>query len=420
MHVSKFEAHTSSAAKAAKLLCTTQKGDEIMDIKRLDFFLGALTPTGFAGYYSQLVQDTASHVVLIKGCPGTGKSTLIKRLADYLCKKGEKVELIHCAQDPSSYDGLVCKNIKFTITDATPPHTLEPMYPVAYEQVLPLYYCIDADALQQHRNEIIELFDRHAFLTERTTRYLAAAGSLLQDTVRTAQAFTNTTKACDFAKVLSKKYIPDNDNEKDNLNQQPKNASYAFVKYQNKKTGAKEDVRILSAVTHSGVQCYEETILKLANNIIAIEDLHGYAAKCMLYVLRQEALAKGHGIITCYCSMSPYDKIEHIIIPKLNLAFVTCNTYHCSYFLTGKTKSNANIRRIHTTRFCNKEGMNLRKKRFRFNNKATKQLILQAQQLMGQIKQCHEKIESYYVKSADFPALDRAYNKIVEQIKLGT
>ncbi len=392
-----------------------------MENKRLDFFLGALTPTGYAGYYSQLVQDTTNHIVLIKGCPGTGKSTLIKRLADFLFDKGESVELIHCSQDPNSYDSLVCKNRKFTITDATPPHALEPEYPVAFEQVLPLYYCIDAAALQKHRKEIIELFDKHTFLTERATRYLAAAGSLLQDTARTAQTFTNTSKACDFAKVLSKKYIPECEESKTADDDTAPYSTHTFATLQSTKCTkpkpCNEDVRILSAVTHSGVECYESTILKLAKNIVALEDMYGCASKCMLYVLRQEALAKGHKIITCYCSMSPYDKIEHIIIPKLSLAFVTCNSYHLNMFLGVDVPKNVNLRRIHSARFCSKDGMNMRKKRLQFNCKATAQLILQAQDLMRQTKQCHDELESYYAKAAEFKALDRAYDKIVEQLE---
>ncbi len=390
-----------------------------MENKRFNFFLGALTPTGFAGYYSQLVRDNASHVVLLKGSPGCGKSTLIKRIANYLYESGEDVELIHCAQDPESLDSVICKNRKFIIADATSPHTLEPEYPIAFEQILPLYYCIDAISMQKHRKEIIELFNKYTFLTERSTRYLAAAGSLLQDTARTAQAFTNTAKIHELAKVLCKKYIPNCNNVDIIHHDKDENAEttkHTFTTKQFVQTNLQEDTRILSAITHEGLVCYEDTVLKMANNIIIVEDCFGYASKCMLYAIRQDALSKGHKIITCYCSMSPYDKIEHIIIPSLGLAFITSNAYH----LTGKLKSKANnginIRTIHSTRFCNKDGMSLRKKRLQFNNKATSQLLTQAQLLMKQTKACHDELESYYTKAADFPSLDRAYDKIVAQL----
>ncbi len=386
-----------------------------MDNKRLDFFLGALTPTGFAGYHAQLTRDTKSNIVLIKGCPGCGKSTIIKRIAEFLLNNKEQVELIHCAADPDSYDSVICKNLKFTIADATPPHTMEPEYPVAFEQVLPLYYCINAENLQKHRKKIIELFNKHDFLTQRTTRYLAAAGSLLQDTCRTAQTFTNSAKIYELAKTLSKKYIP---SLKDKLpdEKQDENKKHAFILNQSGAVNLQEDVRMLSAVTFKGIECYAQTVLKLADNIILIDDPYGYASKSLLSALRQEAIGKGQNLITCYCSMNPYDKIEHVILPQLRLAFVTCNSYHCENLIKYKTNKNINIRTIHSTRFCNKDGMNLRKKRLQFNKKATEQLLLQAQLLMKQTKQCHDELESYYINAADFPALDRAFDKIVAQL----
>lgn len=94
-----------------------------MQQQELDFFLGALSPTGFSSYYTQVVKDAETQTsALLKAGPGCGKSTLLRRIAAHLEEQGETVELIHCSSDPDSLDGVICGARKFSVVDATPPH----------------------------------------------------------------------------------------------------------------------------------------------------------------------------------------------------------------------------------------------------------------------------------------------------------
>ena len=53
-----------------------------MQQQELDFFLGALSPTGFSSYYTQVVKDAETQTsALLKAGPGCGKSTLLRLLA---------------------------------------------------------------------------------------------------------------------------------------------------------------------------------------------------------------------------------------------------------------------------------------------------------------------------------------------------
>lgn len=69
---------------------------------------------------------------------------------------------------------------------------LEPVYPVAFEDIVSLYRAVDRHKLQAHRSEIISLFRQNTALVERATRYITAAGSLLQDSMRVALSCTDT------------------------------------------------------------------------------------------------------------------------------------------------------------------------------------------------------------------------------------
>ena len=58
-------------------------------------FLGVNCESGFSSLYQEFV-DRRARVFVIKGGPGTGKSTLMRQVAQAACEKGYDVELLHC------------------------------------------------------------------------------------------------------------------------------------------------------------------------------------------------------------------------------------------------------------------------------------------------------------------------------------
>lgn len=91
--------------------------------RALRFFMGANTPQGFVSRFDQL-GDAADgwRKFVIKGGPGTGKSSLMKRLAAELEPYCGELELIHCSSDVHSIDAVVVPSIKASIADGTAPH----------------------------------------------------------------------------------------------------------------------------------------------------------------------------------------------------------------------------------------------------------------------------------------------------------
>ena len=352
--------------------------------QRLDFLLGALAPCGFAGYFdSMLGRRGGWHSLLIKAGPGCGKSTMMAKIADHLTAQGETVELIHCSSDPDSLDGVVCANRRFSILDATAPHTLEPGYPGAVETVVSLYDCLDGDYLFDHQTEIAQLFDRCGRLQARAARYITAAGSLIDDNLRIALSCADLTAARAFADHLAAKYLP------------PMQGP------------GEEELRVLSANTLRGPLCYAATVEKAADTIVVLDDEWGAVSRAMMKTLRDAALERGHSIITCYCPMAPYDKIDHLLLPGARVAFVTSNRFHPLDF--------AGARRIHCTRFCTAEALRAHRARLRFNQKATRTLFAQATALQAEAKQNHDLLETYYKTSADFEKIDKITAQLIQK-----
>lgn len=351
----------------------------------VDFFLGALTPDGFHGYFDTLVGQDGLRLYLIKSGPGCGKSTLMKQLAE----RGEGlVERVHCSSDPDSLDGAILWQKGAAVLDATAPHTLDAAQPGARERVVSLYHTFDNDRLTANAAPIAALFEQCGSLQARAARYIAAASALLQDGRRTAARCLDEEKLARAAAHFASRYLP--------------------------RTGAgakgREQVRLLSAVTPKGILVFRDTIPTLADTIIALQDESGAASRRILARLREEALARGHKVITCRCGMAQQDKIDHLIFPELRLAFVTSNRWHPMEF--------AGQKNIHCSRFAQPGTLKQHRRRLQFDRKAAAELLAQASAAQRQAKQHHDELEEYYKVAVDFAAVDTARDALLAELGL--
>lgn len=93
----------------------------------LTYFLGANTPRGFCSAYDSLFHDPRlNQVLILKGGPGCGKSTLMKALAAHGASLGLRTEQVLCSSDPDSLDALILPDVGLALVDGTAPHVVEP------------------------------------------------------------------------------------------------------------------------------------------------------------------------------------------------------------------------------------------------------------------------------------------------------
>ena len=66
------------------------------NLKGRHFFPGGNTSKGFYSFYRYILsQDDAKRILCLKGGPGTGKSSLMKKVGDYFFSKGNTRSLTH-------------------------------------------------------------------------------------------------------------------------------------------------------------------------------------------------------------------------------------------------------------------------------------------------------------------------------------
>ncbi|MED3661276.1 nucleotide kinase [Ureibacillus sp. FSL K6-8385] len=86
---------------------------------------GTLTPVGARDFLQNITRNLERRY-FIKGLPGTGKSTMLKKLAQEALKRGFDVQQVWCGLDARSIDMVILPELKFCIFDSTAPHEYFP------------------------------------------------------------------------------------------------------------------------------------------------------------------------------------------------------------------------------------------------------------------------------------------------------
>ena len=82
-------------------------------------FAGANTTEGFVSFFDEILKVNTNKVFIIKGGPGVGKSTFMKKISQDLLEKGYTLECFNCSSDPASLDALAVPDLKVAIMDGT-------------------------------------------------------------------------------------------------------------------------------------------------------------------------------------------------------------------------------------------------------------------------------------------------------------
>ena len=120
------------------------------------YFLASNSGRGFWSEYDNQLKDV-DRVALIKGGSGTGKSTLLKKIAVSAENKGYDVEIWHCSGDPKSVDGVYIKELKRAAVDATSPHAIGADEPSVKDVIFDVASGLEKSKLIGKRDEIENL-----------------------------------------------------------------------------------------------------------------------------------------------------------------------------------------------------------------------------------------------------------------------
>ncbi len=349
------------------------------------YFLGSSGKNGFFSCFSQLTpRIEGQYTYIIKGGPGTGKSSMMKKIADEIEKRDIDCERIYCSSDPASLDAVIFPALRVSICDGTSPHTMDPDYPGATGEIINLGDCWDKQKLFENREKIIELTDKNKACHQRSRRFIESAFSIYGDGEKICRDCLDENRLMRYASRVATRHF----------------------KKPSGKIGL-EKTRLLDAITPKGYYFLEETASSLCDQIIVFEDDFGVAAAKLIGELRAYALASGFSVISSPF-IANHKALRHIIIKELSLGFFTADKLCDLGLVPTKTVS--------LRRFYSHAEMMEHRARLSFSKKASKELLEEAVCALKMAKDIHDDLESSYIEAMDYEKITEITKNLVERI----
>lgn len=272
-----------------------------------NYYAGGNTARGFYSLFESNLQGL-DRIFILKGGPGTGKSSLMKAIGAEWVDKGYDTEYIHCSSDNDSIDGVIIPKLKVGIVDGTAPHVIEPVAPGVIEEYVNLGEAWDRKALANKKAEILQL-------NELISQSFAAA-------------YANFAEALEFHDKWEKIYI---DNMDFNKADRYTNKLIGQL-FRNMRLNKKPDIRhrFLGGATPNGAVNFVQNLTEDIKKRYFVKGRAGTGKSFMLKKIAVEGEMCGLDIEIYHCGFDPHS-LDMLIFRELGIAIFDSTAPH-EYF----------------------------------------------------------------------------------------
>jgi hypothetical protein len=145
----------------------------------IKYFAAANSYNGFVSFFDTIFNSSKfNRVYILKGGPGTGKSSFMKNVSSFF-KDNCVIEEIYCSSDPESLDGIIVESNgkRIAVLDGTAPHERDAVIPGAIDEIINLGDSWDDQWLMAKREKILKLSSEKKKAYKSGYNYLSIAGS---------------------------------------------------------------------------------------------------------------------------------------------------------------------------------------------------------------------------------------------------
>ncbi len=332
-------------------------------------FLGANGGDGFFSLYGQLPGGRFDDLIILKGGPGSGKSSFMRAVAGALSAAGWDPIYVNCSGDPASLDGVLFAAQRVGLVDGTPPHALEPAYAAAHERTVDLTRFCDTAAAKAARPEIVARTDAYRAAYEDAYRILRALRAVEDEQRAAVRAAADAERLLRRVDVTARREL--------------------------KGAGGKRgrvDRAFLGGMTHLGELCRFDTVDALCPRVFVLADSWGLASPALERVCAAAA-DTGCDVLACPDPERPRE-LRHLLIPARGLAFVS-STARLPY--PGQP-----YRRLRLDAAAQRALPRAERAKLRLLGRIARLLREQAVEALSRAKREHDALEAAYHPFVDF------------------
>ena len=369
-------------------MAVIMKGEVFVSGKIIRYFAGGNTARGFYSLFDSSLEGL-NRIFILKGGPGTGKSSLMKDVGKVWSEKGYDIEFLHCSSDPDSVDGVIITSLQVAIVDGTAPHVIEPKLPGAVEEYINLGEAWDSKALASRKNDISELSKQVSDAFQMAYRTYAEALKVHDD--------------------WEKIYFGNMDFEK--ANQLTDSLLTSFFGEITLNKPSKVQHRFLGAATPVGAVDFVPNLTEDVPKRYFIKGRPGSGKSTMLKKIVAEGEKRGFDIEVYHCGFDP-NSLDMIIIRELGIAIFDSTAPH-EYF---PSRDSDEIIELYGTIIA--EGTDekfaepIRECTVKYREK-----MEQGKGFLAKAKSLREQLEAIYIENMDFTIVDRHKQAIQMEIQ---
>lgn len=341
------------------------------------YFAGANSGVGFVNLFGDFYEESSlDRLYIIKGGPGTGKSTFMRILAERAADAGAGAEYFLCGSDPSSLDAVVLSGggRRIAVIDGTSPHAYDAKYPGAVSAVLDFGSFWDKGILESERGRIISLAKKKSGCFERSYRFLAALSVMRRD-LRSVTARAIDRKKLDAFVRRCVAALPES-------------ADY------------RRRFRTREAFTMKGAVSLGFPANHTLWSVSGREDAHGEVMSALA-----EALSAGKRSHTVFRDSVDTDKISAL--------YIDCADIYIGSFPERPPEASRNI---NISRFLLPDRLKDSRNKRRFTEKCALSLASGAADALSEAGTYHFELEEIYKRAMDFGRLAEAEEKLYREI----
>lgn len=336
-------------------------------------FAAANTENGFVSFFdSTFFGENAVRNYILKGGPGSGKSTIMKNYAKHAEEIGLTPIYYHCSSDPHSLDGVTVKETGISVIDGTSPHAVEPLYPGVRDFYVDLSPAWNTEKLTESSDKTVSLAKAKSDCYKTAYRLLEASGKIEAEMYETAKSFVDREKIHRFAARFFKKYI----------------------KSKNTKQKTVSEV-LSSAVSAKGIVRYF-SLEKEAETLFFVRE----SKRAEVFLFEELAeMTKKSGVSAVF-ALAPENpkKVVGILFPENSICISLYDGNMAEAFEThGKT-----LKLINSARFINSDGFCRCREKFRFAEKCYDTLKSAAISELSRAGAFHAALEEIYICATDY------------------